>query len=90
MHASRFPAQISSSPSSSASSPRSPGLRRAALARAVVALAAPWLAQAQGTQGPVPVRVGVVGPFTGPSADFGVPMLNGIKLAVDEINAVGG
>ena len=37
-----------------------------------------------------PVRIGVVGPFTGPSADFGVPMLNGIKLAVDEMNAVGG
>ena len=90
MHASRFPAQISSSPSSSAGSSRSPGLRRAALALAVVALATPWLAQAQSTQGPVPVRVGVVGPFTGPSADFGVPMLNGIKLAVDEINAVGG
>lgn len=37
-----------------------------------------------------PVLVGVVGPFTGPSADFGIPMLNGIQLAVDEINAVGG
>jgi branched-chain amino acid transport system substrate-binding protein len=36
------------------------------------------------------LRIGVVGPFTGPSADFGVPMLNGIQLAVDEINAVGG
>jgi branched-chain amino acid transport system substrate-binding protein len=35
-------------------------------------------------------RVGVIGPFTGPSADFGVPMLQGIQLAVDEINAVGG
>ncbi len=35
-------------------------------------------------------RIGVIGPFTGPSADFGVPMLNGIRLAVDEINAVGG
>jgi branched-chain amino acid transport system substrate-binding protein len=35
-------------------------------------------------------RVGVIGPFTGPSADFGLPMLNGIRLAVDEINAVGG
>ncbi len=46
-------------------------------------------AQAQpGTN--TPVRIGVVGPFTGPSADFGVPMLNGIQLAVDEINAVGG
>ena len=37
-----------------------------------------------------PLRIGVVGPFTGASSDFGVPMLNGIKLAVDEINAVGG
>ena len=36
------------------------------------------------------LRIGVVGPFTGPSADFGTPMLNGMKLAVDEINAVGG
>ncbi len=35
-------------------------------------------------------RVGVIGPFTGPSADFGVPMLQGVQLAVDEINAVGG
>ncbi len=35
-------------------------------------------------------KIGVIGPFTGPSADFGNPMLNGIKLAVDEINAVGG
>lgn len=44
-------------------------------------------AQAPSTQ---PVRIGVIGPFSGASADFGVPMLNGIKLAVDEINAVGG
>lgn len=37
-----------------------------------------------------PVRVGWIGPLTGPSADFGVPMLNGAKLAVEEINAAGG
>src|SRR5436190_12233443 len=37
-----------------------------------------------------PLRIGVIGPLTGGSADFGVPMVNGIKLAVDEINAVGG
>ena len=36
------------------------------------------------------LKIGVIGPFTGPSADFGVPMLNGIQQAVDEINAVGG
>lgn len=43
-----------------------------------------------GAQSPAPLRVGVIGPFTGASADFGLPMLNGIKLAVEEINAVGG
>lgn len=37
-----------------------------------------------------PVRIGWIGPLTGPSADFGMPMLNGAKLAVDEINAAGG
>ncbi|HSW20888.1 MAG TPA: ABC transporter substrate-binding protein [Ramlibacter sp.] len=37
-----------------------------------------------------PLRLGVIGPFTGASADFGIPMLNGVRLAVDEINAVGG
>jgi branched-chain amino acid transport system substrate-binding protein len=35
-------------------------------------------------------KIGIIGPFTGPSADFGIPMLNGIQLAIDEINAVGG
>ncbi len=35
-------------------------------------------------------RVGVIGPLTGPSADFGTSMLQGIELAVQEINAVGG
>ena len=62
---------------------------------AVLAAWAVWaLAPAASAQTAVPVavplRVGVVGPFTGASADFGVPMLNVIKLAVDEINAVGG
>ena len=36
------------------------------------------------------VRIGVIGPFSGPSSDFGNPMLHGVQLAVDEINAVGG
>jgi branched-chain amino acid transport system substrate-binding protein len=36
------------------------------------------------------LKIGVIGPFSGASSDFGLPMLNGIKLAVDEINAVGG
>lgn len=37
-----------------------------------------------------PLRVGLIGPFTGPSADFGLPMHNGVRMAVDEINAAGG
>ena len=41
-------------------------------------------------QAPAPIKVGVIGPFTGPSSDFGQPMLNGVRLAVEEINAVGG
>lgn len=36
------------------------------------------------------IRIGVIAPLSGPSADFGVPMLNGVKLAVEEINMAGG
>jgi branched-chain amino acid transport system substrate-binding protein len=36
------------------------------------------------------LRIGVIGPFTGASADFGNPMLQGLQLATEEINAVGG
>jgi branched-chain amino acid transport system substrate-binding protein len=53
-------------------------------------LAALSLAAAHAQPAVQPLRIGVIGPHTGGSADFGVPMLNGIKLAVDEINAVGG
>ena len=53
----------------------------------VLALALAPLAQAQPAN---PLKIGVIGPLTGPSSDFGIPMLNGIELAVAEINAVGG
>ncbi|WP_409781916.1 ABC transporter substrate-binding protein [Acidovorax sp.] len=36
------------------------------------------------------MRIGMVGPYTGASADIGVPILNGIRMAVDEIDARGG
>ncbi|WP_371130318.1 ABC transporter substrate-binding protein [Hydrogenophaga sp.] len=51
-----------------------------------------WLAGAMPAtaQTVQPVKIGVIGPFTGPSSDFGQPMLHGIELAVQEINAVGG
>lgn len=37
-----------------------------------------------------PIRIGVVGPFTGGSAPMGISMLRGIKIAVAEINRAGG
>jgi len=57
---------------------------------AILGLAGSLLASAQTAPTVKPVRIGMIGPFTGPSSDFGVPMLRGAQLAVDEINAVGG
>ena len=37
-----------------------------------------------------PIKVGYVGPITGDAASYGVDMMNGVKLKVDEINAAGG
>ncbi len=36
------------------------------------------------------VKVGVVGPYTGSSAPFGISMREGVQLAAEEINAAGG
>jgi branched-chain amino acid transport system substrate-binding protein len=52
---------------------------------ATAAVTAPPAAPAANT-----LKIGVIGPFTGASSDFGLPMFNGIQQAVDEINAVGG
>lgn len=60
------------------------GLRVLALAAAAA------LAQLAQAQEAVPLKIGVIGPVTGPSSDFGNPMVNGVRLAIDEINAVGG
>lgn len=57
---------------------------------AFVALGTALPAAAQAVPPANTLRIGVIGPFTGASSDFGVPMLNGIQQAVDEINAVGG
>lgn len=56
----------------------------------VLAVLGLGLAAGVGAQAPKPVRIGLIGPFTGPSSDFGIPMRNGAQLAVDEINAAGG
>jgi len=62
-----------------------------AFAFALVALTLAAPARAQATPGAAgALRIGVIGPLSGPSADFGLPMLNGVKLAIDEINAFGG
>ncbi|TXH89497.1 MAG: ABC transporter substrate-binding protein [Rhodoferax sp.] len=45
---------------------------------------------AAGAQTLAPIRIGLIGPFSGASSDFGLPMRNGALLAVDEINAAGG
>lgn len=37
-----------------------------------------------------PVKIGVIGPFTGDATSYGEPMQKTIQLAVDEINAQGG
>ncbi len=39
---------------------------------------------------PAPVLIGLSGPFSGGSAAMGESMRNGVRLAVDEINATGG
>jgi branched-chain amino acid transport system substrate-binding protein len=75
---------------------RSAGLRAvtgiAAALAAALTLSLPASAQSDLAAGATAttLKIGVIGPFTGGSADFGVPMLNGILQAVDEINAVGG
>lgn len=37
-----------------------------------------------------PIEIGVIGPFTGGSADMGLSMRQGVELARDEINRAGG
>ena len=52
-----------------------------------IALCVTLVAQAQSSQ---PVKIGVIGPFTGPSSDFGKLMLQGVQLATEEVNVLGG
>lgn len=63
---------------------------RAALPCALIALGLHPAQPTAWAAPPEPVKIGVIGPFSGPSSDFGKPMLQGIELAIDEINAVGG
>jgi len=68
---------------------RLPAPRRGGAAGLLILLAvfgaSPWA-----VADPSPVRLGIVAPLTGPSADFGTSVQQGAQLAVDEINAAGG
>lgn len=59
-------------------------LRFLAVAVVVVGLVAGESASAQA------IRIGLSGPFSGGSSPMGESMRNGVRLAVDEINAIGG
>lgn len=56
-----------------------------ALVLQMVLAGAPALAQAL-----LPIRIGLIAPLSGGSADFGNSMRHGVQMAVAEINAVGG
>ena len=54
---------------------------------AAVALACTAFGSAHAAE---PIKIGLSGPFTGGSSSMGVSMRDGVRLAVDEINAAGG
>lgn len=60
----------------------------ALLALLALVTAAPL--QAQNNTNNPPIRIGLIGPLSGGSADFGNSMRHGAQMAVAEINAVGG
>jgi branched-chain amino acid transport system substrate-binding protein len=61
-------------------------LRRALLLGALACFAWPHAGAQSGT----PIRIGLIAPLSGGSADFGTSVRNGAALAVAEINEVGG
>lgn len=65
-------------------------LRRCRIGLLALPLALPLVLGIAHAAPPEPVKIGVIGPFSGPSSDFGKPMLQGIEVAIDELNAVGG
>ncbi len=70
-----------------------PARRALALAASVVALAAACSKNDEGGAAAAKsesIRIGVYSPFTGGSSPMGLSMRDGVRLAVDEINAAGG
>ena len=46
--------------------------------------------EGSGTYTGPPIKIGGIGPLTGENATYGVAVMNGAQIAVDEINAAGG
>ena len=49
-----------------------------------------FLTACQGVTSQDPMKIGYIGPLTGEAASYGIDTVNGVKLAVDEVNAAGG
>ena len=64
--------------------------RRALFTFCFSLFALPIAACAQSNLDVEPIRIGVTGPFSGGSAPMGESMRNGVRLAVEEINSIGG
>jgi len=56
----------------------------------LLAAAALWMSFVAAAPGADPIRIGVVNEITGPQAEGGRFTVNGIQLALDEINQAGG
>jgi branched-chain amino acid transport system substrate-binding protein len=60
-------------------------MKRGLLCSALAALALAACSQGQNT-----IRIGYVGPLTGDASSYGSDTLNGVRIAIDEVNAKGG
>lgn len=70
--------------------PAGPAWAALPLRAAQVALATMLAFALAPAQAADPVKIGFIGPLTGGSSSQGVPMRNGVRLAVEEINKSGG
>ena len=52
--------------------------------------AAAWMAASAGASGAEPIRIGMTAELTGASSEIGSYQVNGVKLALEEVNQAGG
>ncbi len=58
--------------------------------RSLIAVSAFTLALTACGAGDQTIRIGYIGPLTGDAVSYGVDTLNGVRIAVDEVNSAGG